>query len=215
MAIDFPANPTNGMVYGNYIYDSSITAWRNVNTDTGIGTLNAMGLKNVVPTSVTLGSGAATINANGTVSVSGASSVTINNAFSATYDSYLIKVTLSSSGSNLIFRYVNSGGTTITSGYAGSYLYTSVSGGTGAGSNSNAGVYYDVSASAASDGCEIQVINPFLAVPKSMMNNSMQGTARFIGGSYNSNATSYPSFILTMVSGQNISGLIQVFGYTK
>ena len=90
MAIDFPANPTNGQVYANYIYDSSITAWRNVNTDTGIGTLNAMGLKNVVPASVVVGSGSATTNANGTVTFSGASSVSLNGVFTSAYANYAI-----------------------------------------------------------------------------------------------------------------------------
>ena len=94
--IDFPSNPTNGMVWGNYIYDSSITAWRNVNTDTGIGTLNAMGLKNVVPTSISVGSGSATTNANGTVTFSGATSISLNDIFSSTYTNYQFNLVLTS-----------------------------------------------------------------------------------------------------------------------
>ena len=215
MALDFPANPTNGMVYSNYIFDSSITAWRNVNTDTGIGTLNAMGLKNVVPTSVTVNAGSATINANGTISVSSANTITVNNAFTSTYDSYLIKVSLSSNGTNLIFRLANSSGTAITTGYAGAYFFTSTSGGTGAGSNSASGTYYDVSSSANGDGCEIRVTNPNNPVATSMMNSSMQGTAPFFGGSYHNATTAYPSFVLTMASGNAISGTIQVYGYSN
>ena len=88
MALDFPSNPTNGQVYANYIYDASITSWRNVNTDTGIGTLNAMGLKNVVPTSISVGSGSATVNANGLVSFSGATSISLNGVFTSTYNNY-------------------------------------------------------------------------------------------------------------------------------
>lgn len=95
MAIDFPSSPTNGMVWGNYIYDSSITAWRNVNTDTGIGTLNAMGLKNVVPGSVIVGSGSASSNANGTVSFSAASSIELRNVFTSTYSRYVINLFVS------------------------------------------------------------------------------------------------------------------------
>ena len=94
MALDFPSNPTNGQVYANYIYDSSITSWRNVNTDTGIGTLNAMGLKNVVPTSVVVGSGSATTNANGLVTFSSASSVEIRNVFTSTYNTYVVKTSV-------------------------------------------------------------------------------------------------------------------------
>lgn len=111
MAIDFPANPTNGQVYANYIYDSSITAWRNVNTDTGIGTLNAMGLKNVVPTSIAVGSGSATVNANGTVTFTGASSISLNGCFSSAYTNYRVILAASASahGSGVFFRARKSG----------------------------------------------------------------------------------------------------------
>lgn len=111
MAIDFPSNPTNGQVYGNYIYDSSITAWRNVNTDTGIGTLNAMGLKNVVPTSVVVGSGSATTNANGTVTFSGASSISLNGVFTTTYQNYRVIFTPSgSSAQNTVYLRMRASG---------------------------------------------------------------------------------------------------------
>lgn len=107
MAIDFPSNPTNGQVYANYIYDSSITAWRNVNTDTGIGTLNAMGLKNVVPTSISASSGSATVNANGTVTMNAITSVSLNGVFSSAYNRYQVVFsgTNSSGGANFYFRY--------------------------------------------------------------------------------------------------------------
>lgn len=29
MPLDFPSNPTNGQTYENFVYDTSITAWRN------------------------------------------------------------------------------------------------------------------------------------------------------------------------------------------
>lgn len=93
MAIDFPSSPTNGQVYANYIYDSSITAWRNVNTDTGISALNSMAFKSIVPTSVTLASGSATTTSNGTVTFSGASSVLLNGVFSSQYKSYKVVLT--------------------------------------------------------------------------------------------------------------------------
>jgi hypothetical protein len=111
MPIDFPSNPTNGQVYGNYIYDSSITAWRNVNTDTGIGTLNAMGLKNVVPTSVVVGSGSATTNSLGTVTFSGVSKVILNNVFTSVYSNYkaVLNLTSTTDGADLWFRFASGG----------------------------------------------------------------------------------------------------------
>jgi hypothetical protein len=119
MPIDFPSSPTNGQVYANYIYDSSITAWRNVNTDTGIGTLNAMGLKNVVPTSVVVSGGSATTNANGTVNFSGSTTVSLNGVFSSTYRNY--KIVISQNGTtsaNFSFRLRQNGADDSTGNYS-------------------------------------------------------------------------------------------------
>ena len=38
MALDFPTNPTNGQVFGNFYYDSSITAWRNLGSKNALST---------------------------------------------------------------------------------------------------------------------------------------------------------------------------------
>lgn len=88
MPLDFPANPTNGQTYGNYLYDSSITAWRNVNTDTGVAALNTMGLRNVVPTSVSVSTGSATVNANGLVTFTNAANIVVNGVFTSTFTNY-------------------------------------------------------------------------------------------------------------------------------
>jgi len=111
MPIDFPANPTNGQVYSNWIYDSSIGAWRNVNTDTGVAALNTMGLRNVAPTSVSVGSGSATTNANGTVSFSGATSVSLNGVFNSTYTNYRLMLNFSAftANHNMGLRFRTSG----------------------------------------------------------------------------------------------------------
>lgn len=144
MAIDFPANPTNGQVFSNYIYDSSITAWRNVNTDTGIGTLNAMGLKNVVPTSISVGSGSATVNANGLVTFSGASSISLNGVFTSTYADYevIISGSLKSSVDNAAMQLrLRASSTDSSSNYYRNGIYQAGSGAASASYASNANVY--------------------------------------------------------------------------
>jgi hypothetical protein len=100
MPIDFPANPTNGQVYSNWIYDSSISAWRNVNTDTGVAALNTMGLRNVVPTSVSVTAGSAVANANGSVTFTNTPIVRLDGIFNSIYKSYRIVVTIDSSAAN-------------------------------------------------------------------------------------------------------------------
>lgn len=37
MPLDFPSSPTNGQTYENFVYDSSITAWRNQGSPSGLG----------------------------------------------------------------------------------------------------------------------------------------------------------------------------------
>ena len=49
------------------------------------------GLKLLTPTSVAVGSGTGSVNTNGTVTFSGASSVSLNGVFSTTYDNYVIR----------------------------------------------------------------------------------------------------------------------------
>lgn len=51
---------------------------------------NQPGMKLVVPSSVAVGSGSGSVATQGTVSFSGASSVSVNGCFSATYNNYLI-----------------------------------------------------------------------------------------------------------------------------
>jgi hypothetical protein len=79
----------------------------------------AGGLVKLVPTSTTNSTNSST----GTVTFSAASSVSINNVFSATYESYLILVTLTNNSANdgdVLLRWRNSG-TDSTAFYYGSY----------------------------------------------------------------------------------------------
>jgi hypothetical protein len=120
MPIDFPANPTNGQVYSNWIYDSSISAWRNVNTDTGVAALNTMGLRNIVPTSVQVGGGSATVNGNGFVEFSAATSVSLNGVFSSEYLNYRIVWRANTSVSTTLVGRLRASGTDNTT--ASSYV---------------------------------------------------------------------------------------------
>ena len=44
MPLDFPSSPTNGQTYENFVYDSSITAWRNQGSPSGLaGQVVALG----------------------------------------------------------------------------------------------------------------------------------------------------------------------------
>ena len=215
--IDFPANPTNGMVYGSYIYDSSITAWRNVNTDTGIGTLNAMGLKNVVPTSVVVGSGSATTNANGTVTFSGASSISLNGIFSSTYTDYKIVIGLqNAAGNSDVWMKWRVSGTDVSTGYYGASLnvaYTSSSPSVyGALSNANAASIGNFGIITGGSEMIASPRNTYSSIKNQGYSPSL---AYFVSGGYNATTATRPDGFTIYPSASTISGTITVYGLTN
>lgn len=223
--IDFPSNPTNGMVYSNYIYDSSITAWRNVNTDTGIGTLNAMGLKNIVPTSVVVGSGSASTNSNGTVTFSGATSLLLNGAFSATYKNYhvVLNVNTNSTNYDLASKFSTSG-TISTTGYFAAGERRS-QGGTSStyGAGANTGQWYigggEQSYNNGTLTATFDVYNPFIttstfARSKAYGTNADSSGFNIYDTGVAHDASSRDGLYL-VPSGGNMSGTINIYGYTN
>ena len=228
MAIDFPSNPTNGQVYANYIYDSSITAWRNVNTDTGIGTLNAMGLKNIVPTSVVVNSGSAVVNANGAITYSGGTGIKIAGCFTSTYKNYRVIIDWgkTSVNDNLFFA-VMSGTTPSTSAH--SYQAVTVTSGTVASSQSgNVGfIHFGITSSAYSTqgdadryaSAAIEIHSPQLPTITSTTFQSVSETSTDLvhrsGGGKHFTAASYDGLYIYTGSPSNFSATIQIFGYSN
>jgi hypothetical protein len=112
MAIDFPASPTNGQTYGNYIYDTSIPGWRNVNSGEGLGLQLKSGLVPAVPTSLAVSGGSATVSASGLVTFTGVSGVSLNGVFTSAYKNYRLVVSdvnTASGNANFGLRMRNAG----------------------------------------------------------------------------------------------------------
>jgi hypothetical protein len=65
-------------------------AYTKAESDSLVGA--APGLKLLVPTSVAVGSGSGSVGTNGTVTFTGASSVSLNGVFSTTYENYMIQL---------------------------------------------------------------------------------------------------------------------------
>jgi hypothetical protein len=68
--------------------------------------LEQQGLVQVIPTSVTVGSGSGSVDATGNVTFSGVSSISLNGSFNSTYDNYRImfQVDSTSGNPNISFR---------------------------------------------------------------------------------------------------------------
>lgn len=219
MAIDFPSNPTNGQVYANYIYDSSITAWRNVNTDTGIGTLNAMGLKNVVPTSISVGSGSATVNSNGTISFSGVDTLNLRGCYSSTYKNYRMIIKLDRS---IVGGYVNmknlSGVTPSSVSYKTRGIYQTGASTTAVWVDDSGTNGFYLGAGAGDLQIVADITTPFTTNRTNVYAQTVgylaNETVWFIGGWHDS-LVSYDGAQIIAQGGGTMTGTLQLFGYTN
>jgi hypothetical protein len=184
------------------------------------------GLTQVAPASVTVGSGSGSANTNGTVTFSGASSVSLNSVFTSTYDSYRIYVNLRSpsAGSNIFIRMRTAGGSDVTA----SNYTTLIMGRSAAGatveltSTNDTASYLGQMSTSFTDhiyGITIDMAWPNLAYFTTMNISSMcsdtSTTLRaYTGSLLHGVATAYPSFTIYPSSG-NFTGTIQVFGYRQ
>ena len=180
----------------------------------------------VSPASVSVGSGSATVSGNGQISFSGASSVSVNNCFTATYNNYRIIFNPTASvgtDSSLNFRY-RAGGSDISTATYGSQRIVSFGTNTVSSANltgntmhplslitaSYADVYYSV----------IEVHNPFLSrkkVFRTDINSLGSGGPTFYletHGGYNDTVTSFDGFSI-FTGGTSITGTIRVYGYAN
>lgn len=220
MPIDFPSNPVNGQTYANYIYDSSITAWRNLNTETGVAALNASGLKIVVPSSVTVGSGSATVNSNGLVTFNGVTSLSLNGVFTSIYSNYRIVISGNSSAhAQAASIRMRSGSDTSTNIYyfGGSYGPASGTGAAWQGSAANLIQWGNT-------GIESTTLSMDIYRPKltertgfSWQSHGYTGStyAGIVASGMVYDQVSYDSCSILIGGGATISGNVQVYGYAN
>lgn len=270
MALDFPSNPVNNQVYGNYYYDSTVGVWRGFGTgipnplvdaiasssvastiplvargsasqsanlqewqnsvgttlssinsagalslatpltiaNGGTGNTLGPGLVPIVPSSVSVSSGSATVAANGVITVTGATLLTINDCFSSTYRNYQMHITINASGTTTIYsRLRNSGGQSATN-YSGRYLSFSATNGT----TSTTG--FDLVSYTTNDYCITTIAHPYLALPTYSYTNGIQANnTSYFTNCTNTNLTSYNSLDLLKGNSEAFSATIQFFGY--
>lgn len=223
MAIDFPANPTNGQTFMQYIYDTSIPGWRNVNSSEGIGLQFKSGLIPVIPTSIAVGSGTAVTNSGGMVTFSGVSSVSLNGVFTSTYNNYRIMLRCGNGnlGAATYFRLRSAGADRSNSNYYyGGYM--SREGGTLTAWSGNSSTVFDVNRLWNGDQgttSAMEVFNPVDATKAtgfsstSWSNDASGGFGNAFEGLHSINNTN-DGFSLWLSSGV-FSGTVSVYGYAN
>ena len=238
MGLNFPSSPTNGQLFENYIYDSSIGAWRSWNAEssspvqiynggTGATTLAqaqdslGVGLVEIVPQTILLTppGGSATVNTAGEISFTNVTSVSLNNAFSSNYRYYKVVLSLSNSsaaGTYYGIRLRASGSDLSTASY--DTQVANFSGGTWSVVQLSSQTYLRTgisdSQSTLRSFCSFDIANPNVAA-----NTTITGTwAAYVGGiatGYLSNTTQYDGFTILFGNGTSFSGTVQVFGYNS
>ena len=171
---------------------------------------NRTGLQLIVPTSVTGG----TLGANGQISFSGSSSVTIDNAFTSAYDNYKIVGSFLTSTAAYINLRVRSGGTTRVSGYRGA------EGAGGAAFNSNEIRFgYSYANAGNFSPFEQHIANPAIAGRKTQMYGWQNGIGdssmflQFFTAFYNTAETN-EGLVLFPGAG-TMTGEVRIYGYNN
>jgi hypothetical protein len=180
------------------------------------------GTVQLIPGSVAVGSGSATVNGNGQVSFSGSTSVSLNNVFSSIYVNYLVIVNMTevATSGNLGFRVRVSGSDAVTNynsmvrgiDTAGSALAI-------AGSGLTSAQYVNQNAGANSNSISLLTVGtPFETRPTQITIISATRRAGgnwsgYNGGINHTDNTSYTGFTLLNDAGGNITGTVSIYGY--
>jgi len=176
------------------------------------------GLIKIVPTSVTVGSGSASVDVNGNITLGSAvSSVTVQGAFSATYDNYKIIISGSSSSAQVNLIYQNGGLGTTTS-YYGALSAVNYTNGAFVSGNVNNATGFTFAG-----GCDIssvsfcaEVQNPFLAKYTTLSSSPVvYGANRGAFYGDHEQAVSYTSFTVLPASGTITGGTLRIYGYNQ
>ncbi len=180
----------------------------------GTSTWVATGLTQIIPSSIAVGSGSGSTDLNGKVTFTGVSSVSLNDVFNATYESYRLVFSniVASTSANLLFRFRVSGADNATDYYYGgiSVNDTGAPAVTVLGSNTAQTSALLGSITTQVHAFDMFVGNPFLTATSQY--SVMEGNgSRLLMGKRDSNV-SFTGFTILTSTG-TVSGSISVFGY--
>lgn len=193
-----------------------------------IGRINATltgvqpgGLAKIVPTSVAVGSGSGSVDSNGNITFNGASSVSIDGCFNATYDNYRVIFNYTPSASAGTFFYFRNGSGNITTSnyfYKGASLSSVSSGVTWTndtnGRNASAAVIDFSNANRSSVILDISdAFSSSLHKVINIKNADIYADAKSYNAAFQSNASA-TGLNFTMGSG-TMTGTIRVYGYSQ
>jgi hypothetical protein len=185
---------------------------------------NQPGMKLIVPSSVAVGSGSGSVATQGTVTFSGASSVSLNNVFSSTYKNYKLVANVTQSSSGVLqIRWRTAGSDNTAATYYDYFAKPGTNSATYASNYNNGGTssYFtdNTSGTDSLKAFSLDIFSPNETQRTYYSGNSVSSAnsagqpyyGGFVFGGFN-NTTVFDSMTLFPVSG-TITGTISIYGY--
>jgi hypothetical protein len=177
---------------------------------------NTPGMKLVVPTSVAVGSGTSSVATQGTVSFSGATSVSLNGCFSSTYDNYLVIYKYTCTGSGSCRMRLRASGTDASgSNYNEMDVTTSTASGPTRQGTANGAEWNMVNGATSSiNSLSLQFLDVNKTLPTTVVGFGNRNTAE--GYTYAKDhtvSTAYDGVTLYLTGGPTMTGTVRVYGY--
>jgi hypothetical protein len=179
------------------------------------------GLILLTPTSIAYTGTSATISANGSVSFSACSVLSLNDVFTSNYDNYrvIIGPVTATTSAGILYRLRVSGSDNSTaSSYVDEQLVASGTDVTGSRYSRDSGYVARASSSSTPSGFIVDFYGPYLTQPTAWRSVSTEAfnSARIVdlAGTHNQ-STAYDGFTLISNAGQNATGRVAVYGMRK
>ena len=180
------------------------------------------GLIKIVPTSVAVGSGSASVDVNGNVTFSGSSNVSLNGCFTSTYNSYQIVLSCINGSLNdqaITMQFRNAGAVIAGTAYFKNQIQSYGTTVAASASNSTSNWNFGSCSQTWFNQTIATISNPALAQSKAMQFQcahpqfAFTALDTYTGYGFNSTATAYDG--LTITVGGTISGTVRVYGYNN
>jgi hypothetical protein len=178
------------------------------------------GLILLTPTSIAYTGTSATISANGSVTFSAVSNVTLNGVFSGDYDNYIVVQIVTSNSAAGTYIRIASSGTNQTTNYTLQYLQVGGTSVTGSRTTSPTAHWTNASASTDPGGSITHIYGPNLNQPTAFRSVNVScdpsNVVRFLdAATTHSLSASYDGLSLLPSSGSGLSGRVAVYGMRK
>lgn len=176
-------------------------------------TTNKSGLVPIIPSSVSVNAGSASVSSSGVISFTGCVTLTINSVFSSLYSNYYVVCSAESTANatDIYYRLVEPSGTILSSYYGGRYSVNS-SGVNGANWNSNIASAI-VSRSNGAGGFALQstIFNPYESKIKRILTSFFEPSTAGNQGFYSTSTASHTSLIIRSDQAMN-TGTVTIYG---